>query len=221
MGYRVRPLPYVPATINKLPYWLIVAKEREGMVTSPMYQRSFFIVVLALVLVAMANTGFRYLATVPWISGNPSAYDPNISIQEAFQSAKTPLLVEFYTDSCQTCRQVTPTIAKVKTGLADRLTFVMINLDDPQQQPVANIFGVSYVPALFVFDPGKMQKQQVPLTQMASEQQLNQALVAALDTLKTLPSRRRPGMMMPPTQAAMPAPAPASAPAPAQVLQAS
>lgn len=145
-----------------------------------MYQKSFFLVILALLFVAFLNTGFRYLATIPWVSGNPSAYDPKISIEEAVQTSKKPLLVEFYTDTCQTCRQVTPLLAKVKERYAKDLTFVMVNLDDPQQQPFAQIFGVTYVPAVFIFDAKQMHKTQIPLEKMKSQALLAQTINTTL-----------------------------------------
>ncbi len=148
-----------------------------------MYRQSFFIVILALILVGVLTTGSRMVGAIP---GNvPSSYDPGLTITQAMQTSQKPLLVEFYTDSCKTCQIITPWVHKLSQKYQDQLTYVMIDLDDRNQAQVASIFGVEYVPAIYVFDFKQMSKAQIPTKAYISRTSLDNAIAQAIQEVKT------------------------------------
>ena len=84
-----------------------------------MFKRSFLLVLSILTLV-FASALITQVITAKSL---PSAYDPGLSIEKAFKTAKTPLLIEFYTDSCGTCRKVTPLVHETYKQYRNKLTY--------------------------------------------------------------------------------------------------
>lgn len=95
----------------------------------------------------------------------PSSYDTGGSLMEQANTQATPLLVEFYSDTCLGCQQLTPLVhrwAKQPT-VQGCLAFTMVNTDLPDNQFFTTLFGVNEVPALFVFDIKHMKRTPVAL----------------------------------------------------------
>ena len=149
-----------------------------------MYRKSFFIVLLALMVMGLLATGTRYVMAIPGVTGLPSSYDPKIPMMEAMQTSTKPLLIEFYSDTCGTCQVVTPWTYKLKDRFANDLTFVMVDVNDPQNAQVSQIFGIEYIPAIFVFDAKHMAKAQVSTSAYANSEALGKGIQDALDDVK-------------------------------------
>lgn len=141
-----------------------------------MFKKSFTLVFAIVALV------FTSAFTSQWLSVQniPSSYDSGLTIDEAFKTSKTPLLVEFYSDTCGTCRQVAPMVHEIELQHKDKLTLVMINTDAPENQQFAELFGVDALPSLFVFDPMHMKKQPVPATSFGSQVALEKTILSLL-----------------------------------------
>src|SRR5690242_14555768 len=118
-----------------------------------MFKRSFFLVMLISLMVFVSA-----FAGQMWMTKDlPSSYDPGLSIEQAFKSSKVPILVEFYSDSCGTCKRLSPIIHELKDGpYKDRLTLVMLDVSEPSNQEIAKLFGVDSLPGLYVFDHHNM-----------------------------------------------------------------
>lgn len=142
-----------------------------------MFKRSFLLVSL-IVLMVFASA----FASQMWITKDlPSAYDPGLSIDKAFKTSKVPLLVEFYSDSCGTCKRLTPVIHELQEGpYKNKLTLVMLDVSEPSNQGIAQLFGVDALPGLYIFDHQHMKKHQIPAEAFASHQSLRAALDGAL-----------------------------------------
>jgi thiol:disulfide interchange protein len=112
----------------------------------------------------------------------PSRYDKGMALTTAFKQAKTPLLVEFYSDACATCQQITPIVHGVAGHMHNQLTMVMVDVTNPDNQMVAQLFGVTTIPKVFVFNPKKMKKQAIPDAALGSPQTLEAALNKVLTT---------------------------------------
>lgn len=145
-----------------------------------MFRKSFLMVVAILALVFTSAFTSQWFLT-PDV---PSAYDPGLSIEEAFKTSKTPLLVEFYSDKCGACRKVAPIVHDIHHGLKDRLTLVMINVTDPANNGVAQLFGVDALPGVYVFDFKHMKKNQIHPNTFNSRDTLEKAIGAALASTK-------------------------------------
>ena len=144
-----------------------------------MFSRSFLVVLSILAVVFVSGFAGQYISA----SKLPSTYDPGISIQQAFKQAKKagngPVLVEFYSDTCGTCQRVTPWIHAWQTSHPNQLTLVMLNTEDPETQPIGEIFGVKELPSIYLFDPNRMKKTQIQPTSFQSEETLALALQQA------------------------------------------
>lgn len=146
-----------------------------------MFKQSIWMV-LAVVLVVFVSTSWTQWKALGEL---PSAYDPGVRIQEAFQTAETPLLVEFYSDDCGSCRQATPVLHGVyNSEFKDKLTLVMLDVNEPDAAQVGQLFGVESIPAVYVFNPKVMHKEMVPLTAFESEGALKAGLKQALTRVK-------------------------------------
>ena len=138
-----------------------------------MFKRSFFLVTLIVGLVFASA-----LASQLWISKDlPSTYDTGLTIERAFKTARTPLLIEFYSDTCGSCRRVAPWVHDlVETSYHQRLTPVMMDVNDPDTRSIAELFGVNTLPALYIFDQHHMKKHVVPAESFISKAALARAL---------------------------------------------
>ena len=64
----------------------------------------------------------------------------------------TPVLVDFWAEWCQPCRQLTPTVEAVAQKYEGRARFVKLNVDD--SSATAQMYGVKGIPTLIVFKSG-------------------------------------------------------------------
>ncbi len=142
-----------------------------------MFKRSFFLVATLALMVFVSA-----FASQLWITKDlPSAYDPGLPIDKAFKTSQVPILVEFYSDSCGTCKRLSPIIHELQTGpFKDRLTLVMLDVTEPANQDIARLFGVDSLPGLFVFDHHHMKKYQIKPEDFVSKGTLQQAIDEAL-----------------------------------------
>lgn len=143
----------------------------------PMFKRSFFLVLIIVSLVFASA-----FASQLWMSRElPSSFDPGLSIEKAFKTSKVPLLVEFYSDSCGTCKKLTPLIHELKDGpYKERLTLVMLDVEEPANADIAKLFGVDALPGVFVFDHHHMKKYPIKPENFVSKGTLQQAIDEAL-----------------------------------------
>ena len=64
----------------------------------------------------------------------------------------TPVLVDFWAEWCQPCRQLAPTVEAVAQKYEGRARFVKLNVDDSGQ--TAQHYGVKGIPTLILFKSG-------------------------------------------------------------------
>ena len=126
-----------------------------------MFKRSL-LMSLGLVVCVAASATITQMALT---SDLPSSYDPNLPIEKAFKTSEAPLLIEFYSDTCGTCKQVAPRIHAIEGDYKNKLTLVMLDMDQPDNKNIAQLFGVDELPGVFIFDHHKMKKYQIQPTQ--------------------------------------------------------
>lgn len=149
-----------------------------------MFKRSFGMVFL---IVALVFTS-AFVTQMTLTKDLPSSFDKGLTIEQAFKTSKVPLLIEFYTDTCGTCKKVTPVIHDLhQTHYKDRLTVVMMDVADPAVQEVARLFGVDSLPAVYVFDHHRMKKHEIKSFDLISKAKIQQALDVVLAKLSTKP----------------------------------
>jgi thiol-disulfide isomerase/thioredoxin len=153
-----------------------------------MFKRSFFLVMLVVGLVFASAMSAQL-----WITKDlPSAYDTGLTIEKAFKTSRVPLLIEFYSDTCGTCRRVAPWVHDLAGNrYRGRLTPVMLDVDDPDTRAIAELFGVNALPALYVFDHRHMKKHGVPAESFISKASLDQAIERLVFRTEAGPSWRK------------------------------
>ena len=152
-----------------------------------MFKKSLILVALVVGMVFVSSFATQMVLT----QDLPSSYDTGLTIDEAFKTAQTPLLIEFYADSCSTCRRLTPALHRmVKDEYQGKLAIVMLDVADPGNQQIAQLFGLEELPGLFIFDSKKMKKQQIASDFFLSEQTLRTGLNQALEEVAAAPARQ-------------------------------
>ena len=73
--------------------------------------------------------------------------------------SSVPVIVDFWAEWCQPCRQIAPIIKTLAEDYEGRLKVVKVNVDDSQH--VAGNFGIRSIPAVLSFRDGQVVDQLV------------------------------------------------------------
>lgn len=111
----------------------------------------------------------------------PSGFDKGITLEAALKDKK-PVLVKFYADWCGACQRAAPVFASVREDYADKMTFVMVNVD--RNSALSNSFNVMFLPTLYLIDPVTSSKIEVPSNYIYDKNSLEAFLKANSDKLK-------------------------------------
>lgn len=76
------------------------------------------------------------------------------SLNDLIHSSQVPVFVDFWADWCGPCKMVAPAVKQLAQEFKGRLTVVKVNVD--QQPAAAAQFQVQGIPALMLFDNGKL-----------------------------------------------------------------
>jgi thioredoxin 1 len=121
----------------------------------------------------------------------------------------TPIVVDFWAEWCQPCKQLEPIISELAQEFAGKIRFGKLNIDD--EKAIANQLGIQSIPTLIVFFQGQMAMQ--PLVGVLPKAQLQSVfnrIVQAVEQMKTAQAADATAA----PNAATPAPAPQSPSAP-------
>lgn len=66
-----------------------------------------------------------------------------------------PVLVDFFADWCQPCKQMTPILKEVKSELKENIRIIKVNVD--KNPAIATKFEIRSIPTVVVFKNGEMQ----------------------------------------------------------------
>ncbi|MFM2064036.1 MAG: hypothetical protein RLZZ507_3707 [Cyanobacteriota bacterium] len=108
--------------------------------------RNFLIVMVAIALSAALFLGLRNQTTSVSLTQLDAASTP----LEVAVSNNKPSLVEFYADWCTVCQKMAPDMAQLQQQYADKLNFVMLNVDNTKWLPEMLKYRVDGIPH-FVF----------------------------------------------------------------------
>lgn len=108
--------------------------------------RNFLIVTVAVVLSVALFLGLRSETS----SVSLADLDENSTPLEVALSNGKPSLIEFYANWCTVCQKMAPDIATLETEYADKVNFVMLNVDNSKWLPEMLQYRVDGIPH-FVF----------------------------------------------------------------------
>lgn len=139
-------------------------------------------VVLSIVALVFATS---FAMQMSHFSQLPSAYDPGIALMDAFKTSEKPILIEFYSDECSACQQLTPILhTQFNNHFKNDLTLAMVDVYAPQNSQAAQLFGVETIPAIFIFDAKHMKKATINIEDLRTEADLRNALNNGLAQVK-------------------------------------
>lgn len=81
---------------------------------------------------------------------------------EVISSAKTPVLVDFYTPWCGPCKMIAPVLEELAGEMQGKVQFTKVNAD--AELDVANKYGVRMFPTMLVFKNGEVVETIIGLT---------------------------------------------------------
>jgi thioredoxin 1 len=89
--------------------------------------------------------------------------------------SETPVIVDFWAEWCQPCRQIAPIIKTLADDYAGRVKVVKVNVDDSQH--VAGNFGIRSIPAVLSFRDGQVVDQLVGVRPKANFVEMAEKIV--------------------------------------------
>ena len=116
--------------------------------------RNFLVVTVAVVLSVALFLGLRSETTSISLTDLEKDSTP---LEVAVSNGK-PSLIEFYANWCTVCQKMAPDIATLKTEYADKVNFVMLNVDNNKWLPEMLQYRVDGIPH-FVFMDKNAQPQ--------------------------------------------------------------
>lgn len=73
------------------------------------------------------------------------------------KSKDKPVLVDFWADWCQPCKQLGPTLEEVSEEVSDKVTIAKVNVDDSKDK--AREYGVRSIPNVKLFVDGNIKDE--------------------------------------------------------------
>ncbi|BAZ48029.1 thioredoxin domain-containing protein [Nostoc sp. NIES-4103] len=108
--------------------------------------RNFLIAIVAIALSVALILGLRTQTTTASLT---QLGESSIPLEVAISNGK-PSIVEFYADWCTVCQKMAPDIAELEKQYADKVNFVMLNVDNTKWLPEMLKYRVDGIPH-FVF----------------------------------------------------------------------
>ena len=76
------------------------------------------------------------------------------SFQSDVLDSKTPVMVDFWAEWCQPCRQIAPALEELASEYEGKITVAKVNIDENPQVPTK--YGVRGIPTLMIFQNGQV-----------------------------------------------------------------
>jgi len=76
------------------------------------------------------------------------------SFQSDVLDSKTPVMVDFWAEWCQPCRQIAPALEELASEYQGKITVAKVNIDENPQVPTK--YGVRGIPTLMIFQNGQV-----------------------------------------------------------------
>ena len=80
---------------------------------------------------------------------------------EVLKSSK-PIVVDFWADWCNPCKQIAPTLEEISNEMADQVTIAKLNVDS--EINTGTKYGIRGIPTMLLFKDGELKAQKVGAT---------------------------------------------------------
>ena len=74
-------------------------------------------------------------------------------------ASSEPVLVDFWAEWCEPCKQIAPALEEMDAEMGDRLTVAKVNIDENPNSP--SKYGVRGIPTLILFKGGEVAAMKV------------------------------------------------------------
>jgi thioredoxin 1 len=81
------------------------------------------------------------------------------SFEDDVLKSSQPVLVDFWAEWCQPCKQIGPSLEEISEELGEKITITKLNIDENPKIP--GQFGVRGIPTLMIFKDGEMSSMKV------------------------------------------------------------
>ena len=81
------------------------------------------------------------------------------SFDEDVLQSSQPVLLDFWAEWCNPCKQIGPSLEEISEELGEKITIAKINIDDNPKVP--GKYGVRGIPTLMIFKDGEMSSMKV------------------------------------------------------------
>lgn len=92
------------------------------------------------------------IAILPKANMLPSDYDLGMTYEQA-KTQDMPIVAVFYVDWCTYCKRFMPRFDKVRNINKDKFNFVLINVEQAENEDLAREFRISGYPTVYIIDP--------------------------------------------------------------------
>ena len=109
-------------------------------------------IISAVIILAMFAAVSTALAILPKANMVPSDYDLGVTYEQVKNQDK-PIVAVFYVDWCTYCKKFMPRFDKVRNINKDKFNFVMINVENPDNEMLVKEYRISGYPSVYIIDP--------------------------------------------------------------------
>ena len=81
------------------------------------------------------------------------------SFEQDVLKAEGYVLVDFWAEWCEPCKQIAPSLEEISKEMGDKLTVAKVNIDENPQTPTQ--YGVRGIPTLMIFKGGQVAAMKV------------------------------------------------------------
>lgn len=98
-------------------------------------------------------------------------------LDKIVKSSPVPVLVDFYSDTCPPCRQLSPVLSQLGQKYAGQI--LVLKVDTSRHQRTAARLGVSAIPAVFLYEGGAVVDQSLGFAPLPRWEQMIRPRLAA------------------------------------------
>jgi thioredoxin len=111
---------------------------------------------------------------------------------EEVRGAELPVLIDFWAEWCQPCKQIAPIVEQLAQEFAGKVKFAKVNIDEEPQ--IAGQLRIQSIPTLMIFFQGQVADMIVGAT---GKDQLRARLQRVVEAIAQAPSQQDPGTVSP------------------------